>query len=69
MALLKTQFKGLCYLHFYKFQEKYTLSNHSNHLTILITSLVLYVSHAGLEQQPNIFGNDLKNNNDMFKCI
>ena len=35
---------------FYKFQEKYTLSNH---LTILITTLVLYVSHAGLEQQPN----------------
>ena len=66
MVLLKTQFKGLCYLHFYKFQEKYTLSNH---LTILITSLVLYVSHAGLEQQLNFFGNDLKNNNDMFRCI
>ena len=65
MALLKTQFKGLCYLHFYKFQEKYTLSNHSNHLTILITSLVLY----DLEQKLNLFGNDLKNNNDMFRCI
>ena len=65
MALLKTQFKGLCYLHFYKFQEKYTLSYHSNHLTILITSLVLY----DLEQKPNLFGNDLKNNNDMFRCI
>ena len=69
MALLEMQFKGRCYLHFYKFQEKYTLSNHSNHLTILITSLVLYVSHADLEQQPNFFGNDLKNNNDMLRCI
>ena len=34
MALLEMQFKGRCYLHFFKFQEKYALSNHSNHLTI-----------------------------------